>query len=161
MQPGEERETWIMYFDTGGNPVHWNGGAWAAGNNRWTTHPMGTELIYELISDGANWHVEVYDAGGTLLTSTTQVPWTSVLDNGGEDYWFYWGDVYTGAYFHDADSNWVWLRDYVSPEPTSGLGAEEMNTAYCPATATPTAAASSTPTPTPTPTVTPVDVPQP
>ena len=126
-------ETWIQYWDTGGNPVYWTGAAWLAGNGDWTnTLILGTYYIYDLISDGTNWHIEVRDEFGTLLTQTAPVPWASVLDNVGEDYWFYWGDVYTNAYWHDAKSDWVYLRDYVSPEPTSALGAEETNQAYCP-----------------------------
>ena len=124
----------IQYWDTGGNPVHWTGAAWVAGDGVWsTTLALDTYYIFEIFSDGTNFHIDVRNATGTLLTSTTDIAWTSVLDNGGEDYWFYTGDVYTNAYWHDAKSDWLYLRDYVSPEPTSALGSEETNQAYCPA----------------------------
>ena len=125
--------THIQYWDTGGNPVHWDGGNWVAGNGAWgNTLVLNTYYIFELISDGANFHIEVRDAAGTLLTSTTNVAWTSVQDLG-DPYWFYTGDVYTTAYWHDAKSDWLYLRDYVGAEPTSALGSEETNQAYCPA----------------------------
>ena len=127
-------ETFIQYWLSEVSPFHWDGAAWVAGNGVWTnTLTLDTYYIYDLISDGTNFHIEVRDAAGTLLTSTTDVPWTSVLDNGGEDYWYYTGDVYTNAYWHDAKIDWLYLRDNVNPEPTSALGSEETNQAYCPA----------------------------
>lgn len=64
-------------------------------------------------------------ANGTQLTQTNPVAWASV-ENAGDPFWFYWGDVYTGAYWHDARSDWVHLRDYVDPKPTTAFGPEEI-----------------------------------
>jgi len=71
-----------------------------------------------------SWHIKVSDASGTLLTQTDPVLWSSV-EGFSNDAWFYWRKVYTGAYWADVMSDWVYLRDYVDPEPTSALGGEE------------------------------------
>jgi CSLREA domain-containing protein len=162
MEPGEDLEAWLLYFDSGHNPIHWDGAAWVPGNDCWTTLPLDTYYIYDLISDGTSWYFKVSDAGGTLLTQTTPVLWTSV-ETFTNNAWFYWGDVYTTAYWHDTKSDWFYLRDYVDPEPTTSDAVEETNTAYCPATATPTPTdtPTATPTPTDTPTSTPTSTPTP
>ena len=40
-------------------------------------------------------------------------------------YWFYWGEVYTNAYYADQKSDWLYVRKYVDSEPTSSLSGEE------------------------------------
>ena len=110
-------DAWIFYHDTLGNPFRWDGGAWVAGQAAWTTLPLDTNYIYELVSDGASWYVKVSDAAGTPLTTTTPVLWTDVR-NTGDPYWFYWGEVYTDYYYADQRSEWVYQRAYVSSEPS-------------------------------------------
>ena len=119
--PGQELTTSITYFDTAGSPVHWDGSTWVAGNGNWTTQPLNTYFILDVVSDGTQWYVVFRDAAGTILTQTTPVAWSSVREVG-DPSWFYWGEVYTNAYWNDEDSDWVYLRDYVSSEPTSSLG---------------------------------------
>ena len=118
-------EAWIFHFDTYTNQVYWDGTAWGTGTNRsWGTLITDTYYIYDLISDGTNWHVKVSDASGTPITTTTPVTWANVLDNG-DPFWLYWGEVYTNAYWADVKSDWVYVRKYVTPEPTAALGSEE------------------------------------
>ena len=118
-------EAWIFHFDTYTNQVYWDGTAWGTGTNGgWGTLITDTYYIYDLISDGTNWHVKVSDASGTPITTTTPVTWANVLDNG-DHLWLYWGEVYTNAYWADVKSDWVYVRKYVDPEPTAALGSEE------------------------------------
>ena len=69
---------------------------------------------------------------------------------------FMWNDNFGQTQIYD----WVRVRRYVSPEPTTSLGIEEAASGYCSPTATPTptdtptATATSTVTPTATPTAT-------
>lgn len=122
--PDHDLEAWIFYNDTTVTTYNWDGSTFVAGGEEWMLQPMNTYYIYEMISDGSSWYVRVRDASGNLLTTTTSVPWSSI-GNTGENYWFYWGEVYTVAYYADMKSDWVYLRDYVSPEPSTSLGPEE------------------------------------
>ena len=47
------------------------------------------------------------------------------MQDTGDPFWFYWGEAYTDFYFTDVKSDWVYVRDYVDPEPSTALGAEE------------------------------------
>ncbi|MCZ6551327.1 MAG: right-handed parallel beta-helix repeat-containing protein, partial [candidate division NC10 bacterium] len=118
-------QSWIFYYDTGGNPFHWNGTTWVSGVANWGSLSLDTYYIHELISDGTNWYIRISDANGTAVTTTTSVAWTSVQDTG-DPFWFYWGEAYTDFYFTDVKSDWVYVRDYVDPEPSTALGAEEI-----------------------------------
>jgi hypothetical protein len=143
----------VYYFDGPGSANYWDGAAWQPGNGFWGNLPLDTYYIHELISDGTDWFVRISDSGGTPITTTDPIAWSTMYDTG-DPIWFYWGEIYTDFYYGDQRSDWVYLRDYVDPEPTSAVGAEEPNTAYCPATATPTATDTPLPTSTPTPTAT-------
>jgi hypothetical protein len=129
---GQELTSWIFYFKPGHTPVNWDGTQWVDPGNTisWGTLPMDTYFIYDLVSDGTNWYVRVSDANGTVITETDPVPWTSVEDNS-NDFWFYWGEGYTAAYWHDTKSDWVHVRKYVDPEPTTSIGGQECYLGYC------------------------------
>ncbi len=118
-----DNEVRIQYYDTAGNPVHWDGTLWLPPGGNWTALPLDTYHIYDLLSDGTNWQIVVSDATGTVLTTTDPIAWASTW-NPGNDSWFYFGEVYTDFYFVDQRSDWVYLRDYVDPEPTVSLAAE-------------------------------------
>jgi hypothetical protein len=85
---------------------------------------LNTYYIYDLISNGTSWYVRVSNASGTVLTETDPVTWSTIYDEG-YPYWFYWGEVYTNAYYADQKSDWLYVRKYVDSEPTSALGGEE------------------------------------
>ncbi len=117
-------QSFIMYMDTSDTMQHWNGAAWQSGSTSWGSPSLNTYYIYTLISDGTSWYIRVSDASGTTLTTTTAITWASVK-NGGSPFWFYTGEVYTDAYWVSSRSDWMYLRDYVSPEPSTSLGSEE------------------------------------
>ncbi|MCK4692150.1 MAG: DUF2341 domain-containing protein, partial [Anaerolineales bacterium] len=135
----------LFYYATGGVRTSWDGAAWTTvGTPPWTSSlSLDTYYIHAIISDGTNWYMRVSDASGTALTTTDPVAWSSMQQDG-DPFWFYIGDPYTNFYWNDTNSDWIYERDYVSAEPTSGLGTEETNQAYCaqvadPATSTITA----------------------
>ncbi|MGE5832656.1 MAG: DUF2341 domain-containing protein, partial [Methanomicrobiales archaeon] len=126
-----DQQNWITYTNStdffhswNGTPLAWKPSIWAM----WGNLPMNTYDIYELISDGTSWYTRITDANGNVLATTTSVTWANTK-NDGNPYWFYWGDPYSdppsGYYYGDQKSDWVYMRDYVSPEPTASLGTEE------------------------------------
>ncbi|MDD1671126.1 MAG: hypothetical protein LUQ67_07470, partial [Methanomicrobiales archaeon] len=133
--------SWINYNNSAAVDYSWVGGSWQSGYSSWGPLSLDTYYIYELVSDGTSWYTRVSDASSTVLTTTTPITWANT-QNTGTSWWFYWGDPYTGYYYGDQKSDWVYLRDYVNPEPTSSLGTEQAAASFC------------TPTPTPTPTPT-------
>ena len=108
------------------------GAAWTAvGTPPWTSSlVLDTYYIHAIVSDGTQWFVKVSDATGSALTATDPVLWSTMQDLG-DPYWFYIGDPYTNFYWNDTHSDWIYERDYVSPEPITGTGSEETNQAYC------------------------------
>jgi hypothetical protein len=124
MEPGRERENRIFYHQAVDDRQWWDGGGWSVTEAPWTTLSLNTYYIYELISDGTDWRVVVSDASGATLTTTDAAPWSNVLSNG-DPFWFYWGEVYTTHYWAEQRSDWIIMRDYVAPEPSTVLGVEE------------------------------------
>jgi hypothetical protein len=114
----------IYYFDGPGSSRYWDGAAWQAGNGFWGTLSLDTYYIHELISDGTNWYVCIRDVNGTAIETTTPIAWASTYDTG-NPFWFYWGEIYSDYYYADVKSDWVYVRSYVDPEPTSTIGGEE------------------------------------
>ncbi|MEW6569264.1 MAG: DUF2341 domain-containing protein, partial [Chloroflexota bacterium] len=89
---------------------------------------------------GGGWSVCVSQETGNSCLSTTSGGFGVGGESlSGEEYQF----------------DWVWARKFVDPEPTTSLGAEELDAAYCTPTATPTPTPTATNTPTPTATSTP------
>jgi len=123
--PRKDGQSRIFYTDTTEDEIYWDGATWSSVQTNWGTHTLGTYYIYELVSNGTSWYIRVSNAGGTALTTTTPVAWSSIY-NTGNPFWFFSGDPYTNAYWADMKSDWVYLRDYVSPEPTTSLGFEEL-----------------------------------
>jgi uncharacterized delta-60 repeat protein len=139
----------LFYYASGGVRTSWDGGAWTtSGTPPWTSGlALDTYYIHAIVSDGTNWYMKVTDATGTTLTTTDPVAWSSMQQDG-DPYWFYIGDPYTNFYWNDSNSDWIYERDYVNSEPTSGKGTEETNQTYCaqaadPATSTITASPTS------------------
>ncbi|UCF60250.1 MAG: DUF2341 domain-containing protein, partial [Anaerolineaceae bacterium] len=114
----------LLRWDNVGQNYYWDGSNWVIGWGSWGNLALDTYYIHELISDGTNWYIVVSDANGSALTTTTPVSWANTLDNG-DPFWFYWGEVYTNFYYADVKSDWVYVRDYISPEPTASLSGEE------------------------------------
>ena len=121
-----DNQAQIIYVDTTGTLNYWD-----HSTSSWTTTPtafanlnLNTYYIYDLISNGTSWYVMVRTAFGAPVTITNPVTWASV-QNLGSNFWFYWGEIYTDQHWADQDSDWVYLRDYVDPEPLTGLGGEE------------------------------------
>jgi hypothetical protein len=119
----------IFYFNTSSEQIHWNGSNWVSASSYWGTLSLDTNYIHELISDGTDWFIRVSQANGTVMTTTDTVAWSSVLDNS-SPFWFYWGEVYTNFYYADVKSEWVYLRDYVDPEPTTSLSVTEVDAPF-------------------------------
>jgi hypothetical protein len=128
-------DAWIFYLNPSGDQYLWDASRrrWIWEGPPWGQLSLDTYYIYELISNGTSWYARVSDADGNLLTSTANRPisWASVYDDG-DPLWFYWGEVYSDYYYGDQKSDWLYVRDYVSPEPSSWLGAEEENGGQCP-----------------------------
>jgi hypothetical protein len=124
-------QSWIFYNTSAGVFTSWNGSplVWKPSIwGMWGTLPLNTYYIYEIFSDGTSWWTQISDANGNVLVATTAVTWANTR-NDGNPYWFYWGDPYTdppnnGYYYGDQKSDWVYMRDYVSPEPTTSIGSE-------------------------------------
>jgi len=116
----------IFYYDSGGQNYYWDGTNWVAGWGSWGNLSLDTYYIHELISDGTEWHVCIREADGTKITTTETeaITWDSTYDTG-DPFWFYWGDAYTNYYYADVKSDWVYVRKYVEPEPTTDLADEE------------------------------------
>ncbi|HEY47536.1 MAG TPA: DUF2341 domain-containing protein, partial [Anaerolineae bacterium] len=113
----------VYYYSDPVTPNYWDGDAWQTGNGFWGNLSLDTYYIHELISDGTDWYVRISDATGAEIEVTAPILWSNTYDNG-ESFWFYWGEVYTNFYYADQKSDWVYVRDYVDPEPTTGLGGE-------------------------------------
>ena len=116
----------IYYYYASDACNYWDGTAWQTGNGWWTGGNLSADTYYiqELISNGTEWYVRISEADGTVLTTTTPIAWADTYDTG-NDFWFYWGEVYTNYYYADAKSDWFYVRTYIDPEPTSALGGEE------------------------------------
>jgi hypothetical protein len=123
-------QAWIQYNPDGhggSQQASWDGTNWAISTwEKWSDLSLDTYYIYDLISNGTNWYVRVSNASGTVLTETDPVAW-SVIENydPGDPLWFYWGEVYTNAYYADQKSDWVYVRKYVDSEPTISVSGEE------------------------------------
>jgi hypothetical protein len=118
-----DAEAYIFYMDGSDQRVYWNGTTWSATEDSWGSVNLGDYTVYDLVSDGTNWGIVVRNAGGTVLTTTTPISWSSVKDST-ESRWLYWGEVYTDQYWATTRSEWFYLRDYVDPEPSTTLAGE-------------------------------------
>jgi len=114
----------LVYEGTGGR-MHWNGTNWTS---TVSTLPcsVNTYYIWEFISNGTNWYVVWKYANETVIQQTDLVAWSSVTDNG-HDWWFLWSEPYTNYWWGDIKVDFFYLRDYVSPEPTTNLENEESS----------------------------------
>ncbi|MCP4544579.1 MAG: DUF11 domain-containing protein [Chloroflexi bacterium] len=119
-----DKAPFIFYTNIISNDINWNGTVWQSGDVSWGTALTDTYYIHDFISDGTNWHIAISDASGTPITTTTPIAWTDVF-NGGNPLWFYWGEVYTSHYWADVKSDWIYMRKYIDPEPTTILSSEE------------------------------------
>jgi hypothetical protein len=119
----------VYYFDSPGSANYWDGAAWQTGNGFWGNLSLDTYYIHELISDGTDWYVRISDAGGTEIEVTTPILWSNTYDTG-NPFWFYWGEIYTDFYYGDQKSDWVYVRDYVDPEPSAALTGLETDAPY-------------------------------
>jgi hypothetical protein len=115
----------MSYIDPGGTGHYWNGSQWVLAVSWAYTGTLGTTYyIAEIVSDGSQFTMTLRDAGGALITQTTPVPWSQVLNNGTQ-LWLFWGEPYTSHYWVNARSDFFYLRHYVSPEPAVTLGPED------------------------------------
>ncbi|MDD1670895.1 MAG: DUF2341 domain-containing protein, partial [Methanomicrobiales archaeon] len=121
------QQSYIMYFDTSGNPQNWNGNSWVSGDNSWGTLQLNTYYIYDLVSDGTSWYIRVSDASGNAVTTTSTIPWASVKNGATGTFSFYTGEVYTDYYWVNQKSDWLYLRNTVNPEPTVAVNPEELS----------------------------------
>jgi hypothetical protein len=121
----------IYYYSAFDFCYHWDGTAWQTGNGFWDQGnlSLNTYYIHELISDGTEWYVRISEADGTVLTITTPIAWANTYDTS-NDLWFYWGEIYTNFYYADVKSDWVYVRQYIDPEPTTSMGNQECNLGY-------------------------------
>ncbi|MGH2620903.1 MAG: hypothetical protein ACRDHG_10095, partial [Anaerolineales bacterium] len=117
-------DVFIFYIDPADTPHYWTGAVWTTTTTAWTNWPLNTYRVVELLSAGSSWRIVVRDMSGTALTQTTSIAWTSV-QNGGDDFWSYWGEVYADQHWAFQSTDWFEIRDYVSPEPGVVAGSEE------------------------------------
>jgi hypothetical protein len=123
---GVDTNAQIYYFSASEVSHYWDGSAWQSGNGFWGNLSLNTDYIHELVSDGTDWYVRITDDTGTEIESTASSPilWSNTNDTG-QSFWFYWGEIYTNFYYADQASDWVYVRDYVNPEPTTSLSVTE------------------------------------
>src|SRR3990170_1224252 len=114
----------IYYVDSFGSVAHWDGSGWWGGMGSFASSPLDIYHVVEMESDGVDWWIRVLEEDGTLITQTDPAPWSDVYGLT-DDLWFYWGEVYTDQYWGLQRSDWLYLRDFVNPEPTTSLGTEQ------------------------------------
>ena len=118
-------QVYISYIDTSSNPQYWSGAIWTPALTSFDQWTLNEYHAIEFYSDGTNWWFELKDIWGTILEQSDPIAWSAVKDNA-DDIWYYWGEPYTDVEFVDfISSDWLDVRDYVNPEPTTGLGTQE------------------------------------
>jgi CSLREA domain-containing protein len=123
----DDGEVCIFYMDTTPQTLYWDGAQWTTDPLACGSLGLASPAVYELYGDGTAWWIDVLDGSGAVLTTTQTdpVPWSSLEDSPSEDYWLYWGEVYTDQFWASTASDWFHLRDFVDPEPTTAL-ADQM-----------------------------------
>ncbi|MFQ5922424.1 MAG: hypothetical protein ACE5M4_06235, partial [Anaerolineales bacterium] len=118
---------YITYVDSADTTWYWNGTSWVSTpGTSYTTWALDDFHAIEMYGDGTDWWFEIKDLSGTLVEKTGDISWSSVKDIGG-DFWYYWGEPKTDQEWIDfISSDWLDIRQYVNPEPTSALGFQEM-----------------------------------
>ncbi|MCH7611439.1 MAG: DUF2341 domain-containing protein [Chloroflexi bacterium] len=105
--------------------IYWDGIQWTSTFSSFDNWAVNVYHWIEFFGDGTDWWIDIRSEGGTLLDQTDTVAWTSVED-GGDDFWYYWGDPYTDQnWVTFLRSQWLTIREYVNPEPGIAFGTEQ------------------------------------
>jgi hypothetical protein len=96
----------ICYQTSAGAYQWWNGAAWQAGEIHAVAGAVNTFYIAILNSDSSGWWMQIQNAAGAVLTTTTGVSWanTAAVVN---SLWLMFGDYATNYMYNWLDSEYV------------------------------------------------------
>jgi len=113
---------YLVYEGTTGRR-YWNGTSWTSSASPLSSS-LDTYYIWEFISNGTGWYIKWRYSNETIIQQTSYVLWSAITDNG-YNWWFLWSEPYTNYWWGDIKTDFISLRDYVEPEPSTVIGPEE------------------------------------
>lgn len=68
---------WLQYYDSSGTAYNWDGSAWVTSSSAAYAGTVGSTYRLDIISDGTEWYVVLYDSNDNVLTTTDAVTWAN------------------------------------------------------------------------------------